>query len=62
MLPTVIYSDDNISYAEIDFANQSNFDIDVKQYFDPLKAIQSLHGSDEVKIFANSFLVEAIKE
>ena len=61
-LPTVIYSDDNISYAEIDFANQSNFDIDVKQYFDPLKAIQSLHGSDEVKIFANSFLVEAIKE
>ena len=51
-----------ISYAEIDFANQSNFDIDVKQYFDPLKAIQSLHGSDEVKIFANSFLVEAIKE
>lgn len=61
-LPTVIYSDDNIACADIDFANQSNFDIDVKQYFDPLKAIKSLQGSDEVKVFANSFLVEAIKE
>lgn len=61
-LPTVIYSDENISNVKIDFASQSNFDMDVKQYFDPLKALQSLEGTDEVKIFANSFLVEAYKE
>lgn len=60
-LPTVIYSDDTILSQTIDYANQSNYDMNVTTTFDQLKAMQSLAGAEEVKMLANSFLVEASK-
>lgn len=61
-LPTVIYSDDNICQQKISFASMSNYDMNVYQCFDQIKAFQSLQGAEEVKMLANSFLVEAQKE
>lgn len=61
-LPTVIYSDDSICEQKIQYASNSNYDMKVYQCFDQIKAFQSLEGAEEVKVLANSFLVEARKE
>lgn len=60
-LPTVIYSDEVIDDIEIEFPEKSNYDLSVLQNFNMNKAFDSLKGSPERKIFANSFLVEAVK-
>lgn len=54
-LPTVIYSDDVIDDIEIEFPEKSNYDLPVLQNFNMNKAFDSLKGSPERKIFANSF-------
>ena len=61
-LPTVIYSDEDICKEKINFSSHCNYDMDVHQNFDQVKAFQSLEGAEEVKMLANSFLVEACKE
>lgn len=60
-LPTVIYSDDTIVEAKIDFPENSNYDTDVVKNFNMNKAFESLRGSQERKILANSFMIEATK-
>lgn len=60
-LPTVIYSDDVIDSVDIEFSEQSNYDMQVLKNFDMNKAFASLKDTEERKIFANSFLVEAVK-
>lgn len=60
-LPTVIYDETSILTQKIDFASHSNYDLPVYVGFDQTKAFQSLEGAEEVKMLANSFLVEAIK-
>lgn len=60
-LPTVIYSDEMIADAEIDFPENSNYDMDTFHNFNMNRAFSSLKGSPERKIFANSFLVKAVK-
>lgn len=61
-LPTVIYSDDSILKQPIEFTSHSNYDRDVYENFDQLKAFHSLKGAEELKVLANSFLVKANKE
>lgn len=60
-LPTVIYSDDVIENADIDFPEQSNYDLPVLQNFNMNKVFESLKGASERRMLANSFLVEAVK-
>lgn len=60
-LPTVIYDDETILTQKIDFPAHSNYDMPVYVGFDQTKAFQSLEGAEEVKMLANSFLVEAVK-
>ncbi len=61
-LPTVIYDEETIQSFEIDYPSQINYDMDVRTVFQQNRVFKSLKGTDEVGIFANSFLVEAIKE
>ncbi len=60
-LPTVIYSDDAIENADIDFPEQSNYDLPVLQNFNMNRVFESLKGASERRMLANSFLVEAVK-
>ena len=60
-LPTVIYSDDVIENVDIDFPEQSNYDLPVLQNFNMNKVFESLKGASERRMLANSFLVEAVK-
>ena len=60
-LPTVIYSDDIIENADLDFPEQSNYDMPVLQNFNMNKVFESLKGASERRMLANSFLVEAVK-
>lgn len=61
-LPVVIYSDDNIKDAEIDYPENANYDLDVLSLFSQNKAFAGLKGTEERAAFANSFLIEAVKE
>ncbi|MEG0961857.1 MAG: methyltransferase [Lachnospiraceae bacterium] len=61
-LPTIIYDDETILQGEIEFSNQHNFDMDIIECFSQNEAFRSLVGTEELKYFANSFLVEAVKE
>lgn len=60
-LPTVIYDEDMMKNADISFPEESNFDKSVLHNFNMNKVFAGLKGTEERKIFANSFLVEAIK-
>ena len=60
-LPTVIYSEEMIESADIEFAEDSNYDMEVAHNFNMNKVFAGLKGTKERKIFANSFLVEAVK-
>ena len=61
-LPTVILSDDNIRDTEIDFDEDSNYDLDILKLFSQRKAFTGLKGTDERAIFANSFLLKAVRK
>lgn len=58
--PTLILNDDTIRDAEIEMKNFTNCDMPVLSLFDQVKAMAALRGTKERKIFANSFLVEAV--
>lgn len=60
-LPTVIYDESEITSADIEFLEESNFDIPVWHNFNMNKVFEKLKGTEERKILANSFFVEAIK-
>lgn len=60
-LPTVILSEESIENADIEFREYTNYDLPIITEFNQNKAFQSLKGTKERKIFANSFLVEAVK-
>lgn len=60
-LPTVIYDDQSILEQEIDFNECTNYDLPVSVMFSQLKALRSLKGCEELKILANSFLIEACR-
>ena len=61
-LPTVIYDEDMIKKMMVNYAVQSNYDADACVSFNQVKAFENLTGTDETSIFANSFLIEAVKE
>ena len=61
-LTQVIYDDHSIMEYEVDFSGENNFDARVTETFNQLEAFKSLRGCEEIKYFANSFLVEAIKK
>lgn len=60
-LPTVIYNEDMMENADIEFPEESNFDKSVLHNFNMNKTFAGLKGTEERKMLANSFLVEAIK-
>lgn len=60
-LPVVIYDDESIMQTEIEFPRQHNYDMDIMECFDQNAAFCSLKGTEEIKYFANSFLVEATR-
>lgn len=60
-LPTVIYDEAAMESADIEFAEDSNYDMEVMHNFNMNKVFAGLAGTEERKIFANSFLVEAVK-
>lgn len=60
-LPTVIYDEETIRSMSVEYAKNSNYDADAFVMFDQVKAFESLHETDEISIFANSFLIEGIK-
>ena len=59
--PTVILCDENIKDADIEFSEYTNYDLPVTHLFNQNKAFESLKGTDERKLFSNSFLFEAWK-
>lgn len=58
-LPQVIYDEESLIKAEVDFSERYNFDAMATETFNQLTALKSLQGCEEIKYFANSFLVEA---
>lgn len=60
-LPTVIYDEDTITSSDIEFSEASNYDLSVLHNFDMNKVFAGLKGTEERKMLANSFLVEAVK-
>ena len=60
-LPTVIYDDETILSNKIEFNEVTSYDMPVNVLFSQKKAFQSLQDAEEVKVFANSFLIEAIR-
>lgn len=60
-LPQAIYDENAIMKYEVDFAERNNYDSDILECFSQLKAFKSLKGTEEIKYFANSFLIEAVR-
>ncbi len=59
--PTEIYSDDILPGENFQFVTTANYDMPRLKIFDEEKVIRSLAGAEELKMLANSFLVEAIR-
>ncbi len=60
-LPTEIYSDDRLPDKTFQFQTVVNYDLERMKIFDEEKVIRSLSGAEELKMLANSFLVEAMR-
>lgn len=58
-LPSVIYSDDVLSGDFLPVVE--NFDMPRIRVFDEKKALESMRNTEEIRVFANSFLIEAVK-
>lgn len=58
-LPSVFYSDDYLPDKQFSISDQNNFDLDRIMLFSEKSAIKSIAKTEEIKILANSFLVEA---
>lgn len=61
-LPLEIYSDDNLPTENFQFPIETNYDLPRLKLFDEGKAIRSLAGTEELKMLANSFLIEAVRK
>lgn len=61
-LPTVIYDEDTIRSMGVEYARFANYDSDALVTFDQVKAFEHMTGTEEISIFANSFLIEGLKE
>lgn len=59
-LPLEIYSDDCLPGKDAQFPIQVNYDINRLYLFDEKKVYESLAGCEELKVLANSFLIEAV--
>ncbi|MCR5294308.1 MAG: class I SAM-dependent methyltransferase [Lachnospiraceae bacterium] len=60
-LPTSILGEEAVENGEIDYPEFHNYDLDVLSLFSQNRAFAGLKGTKERAIFANSFLVEAVK-
>ncbi|MEG1549938.1 MAG: class I SAM-dependent methyltransferase [Ruthenibacterium sp.] len=61
-LPNVIFSDDYLPDSSFNATTYLNYDMDRWKCFDEQKALLSLIGTEEIKTFSNSFLIEAIRK
>lgn len=61
-LPLEIYSDDNLPTENFQFPSETNYDLPRLRIFDESKVIRSLAGTEELKMLANSFLIEAVRK
>nr|WP_294667135.1 class I SAM-dependent methyltransferase [uncultured Blautia sp.] len=61
-LPVEIYSDDYLPGEDSQFPTIVNYDADRLCLFDEKKVYCSLSGCEELKMLANSFLIEAVKK
>lgn len=61
-LPLEIYSDDNLPTENFQFPTEVNYDLPRLKIFDESKVIRSLAGTEELKMLANSFLIEAVRK
>ncbi len=59
--PQIIYDENALLKYEIDFSERHNYDADIQECFNQVKAFKSLKGTEEIKYFANSFLIETIR-
>lgn len=60
-LPQAIYDETSLMKYKVEFSERHNYDSVVNECFDQVKALQSLCGTEEMKYFANSFLIEAVR-
>lgn len=60
-LPSVIYHESVFDVTDIEFPEDSNYDMPIIHNFNMNRVFAGLKGTDERKILSNSFLVEAIK-
>lgn len=60
-LPVQIYSDDYLPQKNDRLPAVTSYDLDRIVVFDEEKVFESLKGTEEIKVFFNSFLVEAVK-
>lgn len=60
-LPIEIYSDDYLPCKDMQSPFYVNYDAERLCLFDEKKVFQNLESSEEVKMLANSFLIEAVK-
>lgn len=59
--PQIIYDENTLLNYEIDFSERHNYDADIQECFNQVKAFKSLKGAEEIKYLANSFLIEAVR-
>lgn len=60
-LPQAIYDEEALMNYSVDFADKHNYDSVLRETFNQVKALKSLQGTEEIKYFANSFLIEAVR-
>lgn len=60
-LPNVIYSDAYLPTSELKIPYRSNYDADRLLCFEDVRLLQSVCGTDEFRMLANSFLLEVRK-
>lgn len=60
-LPQSIYDEEALMNYEVDFSEKHNYDANLNESFNQVRAFKSLKGTPELKYFANSFLVEAVR-
>ena len=60
-LPIEIYSDDQLPDETFQSIGNTNYDLGRMVLFNEEKVIKSLAGAEELKMLANSFLIEAVR-
>lgn len=60
-LPEIIFSDDYLPSEDADIPIDSNYALERLKCFDERKFYKTMAGQEELKVLANSFLIEAIR-